>query len=560
MYLKPFVLNILMCGIFGVLNSPYSVELIDKSFLKGKKRGPETSKLTYLSDQTIFGFHRLAINGLDIISNQPIHQNNCYLICNGEIYNYNDLLAETNYKPKTNSDCEIILHLYLNYGIEQTLNMLDGEFAFAILDLNSNKMYYARDPYGVRPLYRFIETHNFKNTIGFASELKSLIDLFKGDASNKNIIKTVLPGSYTELTYDNSYWRIVKEDVLYHKLTMFNFIDNTGSKEYVLSNLSFYTCQAVKKRVENTDRPVACLLSGGLDSSLVAALASKYYKGTLETFSIGLEGSEDLKYSQLVADHIKSNHTQIVLSKEDFLNAIPNVIYDIESYDTTTVRASVGNWLIGKYIKEHSKAKVVLNGDGADELMGGYLYLKKAPDMVEFDKECRRLLTDIHSFDVLRSDKSISSHGLEPRTPFLDRSLVMFYLSISRELRFSTNNNIAEKYLIRKAMSQTFPTILPDEVLWRTKEAFSDGVSSKEKSWYLIIQEHIADIVKTDKHLAFMIEKQFTHNNPKTLEQKYYRHLFETNYVNCGWVIPYYWMPKYVNATDASARTLEVYT
>ena len=547
-----------MCGIFGILNTQYSFEIIDKSFLKGRHRGPETSKLNNVFDKTIFGFHRLAINGLDTISDQPIEFNNCFLICNGEIYNYKDLIKETNYTPKTNSDCEIILHLYLNYGIKQTLNMLDGEFAFALLDVSEKKLYYARDPYGVRPLYRFIDTHNFKNTIGFASELKCLSDLFKGDTNNKNIIKNVLPGSYTELNYNN-YWNVVQENICYHTLTMFHFTDLNESKETILERLALYSKEAVKKRVENTERPVACLLSGGLDSSLVAALASKYYNGTIETYSIGLEGSEDLKYSQIVADHIKSKHTQIVVSKEDFLNAIPNVIYDIESYDTTTVRASVGNWLIGKYIRENSEAKVVLNGDGADELMGGYLYMKSAPDLIEFDNECRRLLSDIHHFDVLRSDKSISSHGLEPRTPFLDRSLVMFYLSISRQLRFSSNKDICEKYLIREAMSKQFPDILPEKVLWRTKEAFSDGVSSKEKSWYIIIQEHINDIVKNDKYLAFTMEKQFTHNNPKTLEQKYYRYLFEKNYSNLGSIIPYYWMPKYVNATDASARTLETY-
>ena len=547
-----------MCGIFGLLNSEYSFDIIDKSFLNGRHRGPETSKLNNIFDKTFFGFHRLAINGLNSISNQPIESNNCYLICNGEIYNYKELIKEINYTPKTNSDCEIILQLYIKYGIKQTLNVLDGEFAFAILDLNINKIFYARDPYGVRPLYRFIDNHNFKNTIGFASELKCLVKLFNADPVYNNIVKNVLPGTYTELSYDN-YWKIIKEDVFYHNLTMFHFNDFTESKKNILDKLSEYTIYAVRKRVENTDRPVACLLSGGLDSSLVAAIASKYYKGTIETYSIGLEGPEDLKYSKLVADHIKSKHTQIVMSKEDFLNSIPNVIYDIESYDTTTVRASVGNWLIGKYIREHSEAKVVLNGDGADELMGGYLYMKKAPDSIEFDKESRRLLSDIHHFDVLRSDKSISSHGLEPRTPFLDRSLVMFYLAISRELRFSTTKDKCEKYLMRKAMSNKFPDILPKEVLWRTKEAFSDGVSSKEKSWYLIIQEHIENIVKINKHLAFMMEKQFTHNNPITLEQKYYRYLFELKYTNCGEVIPYFWMPKYVNATDASARTLDVY-
>ena len=558
MYLKLYIVDIAMCGIFGILNTECSFDVIDKSFLKGRQRGPETSKLNNVFDKTIFGFNRLAINGLDTISDQPIESNNCYLICNGEIYNYKELIKEIDYKAKTNSDCEIILHLYLKYGIEHTLNMLDGEFAFALLDINNKKLFYSRDPYGVRPLYRFVDTHNFKNVIGFASELKSLIGLFKADSIYKNVIKNVLPGTYTELNYD-SYWSIVKEDIYYHKHPLFNFNDLSESNENILSKLTEYTIDAVKKRVENTERPVACLLSGGLDSSLVAALASKYYNGTLETYSIGLEGSEDLKYSQLVADHIKSNHTQIIMSSDDFLNAIPYVIYDIESYDTTTVRASVGNWLIGKYIRENSEAKVVLNGDGADELMGGYLYMKSAPDSIEFDKECRRLLTDIHYFDILRSDKSISSHGLEPRTPFLDRSLVMFYLSISRELRFSTNANICEKYLMRKAMSKSFPDILPEEVLWRTKEAFSDGVSSKEKSWYLIIQEHIDNVVKTNKHLAFMLEKRFTHNNPNTLEQKYYRYVFETNYVNCGNILPYFWMPKYVNTSDASARTLESY-
>ena len=545
-----------MCGIFGILNTPHPFEIIDKSFLKGRHRGPETSKLNNVFDKTIFGFHRLAINGLNTISDQPIEYNNCYLICNGEIYNYKELIKEINYTPKTNSDCEIILHLYLKYGIEHTLNILDGEFAFALLDINNKKLFYARDPYGVRPLYRFVDTHNFKNVIGFASEVKCLSELFKADPIYKNIIKQVPPGSYTEFKYD-IYWQLMKDEIYYHKQTLFQFLDLSGIT--TLDKLAQHTINAVKKRVENTDRPVACLLSGGLDSSLVAAIASKYYKGTLETYSIGLEGSEDLKYSQLVANHINSKHTQIVVSKEDFLNAIPNVIYDIESYDTTTVRASVGNWLIGKYIRENSEAKVVLNGDGADELMGGYLYMKKAEDSIEFDAECRRLLNDIHHFDVLRSDKSISSHGLEPRTPFLDRSLVMFYLSISRELRFSTTKDICEKYLIRRAMSKQILNILPEKVLWRTKEAFSDGVSSKEKSWYLIIQEHIANIVNTNKHLAFMLEKQFTHNNPKTLEQKYYRYLFELNYVNCGNIVPYFWMPKYVNAKDASARTLEIY-
>lgn len=193
---------------------------------------------------------------------------------------------------------------------------------------------------------------------------------------------------------------------------------------------------AVKKRViGTTDRPVACLLSGGLDSSLIVALVSKFYPGKLETYSIGMKGSEDLKYAEVVAEYIESNHTSIIVSEEDFLEAIPEVIKAIESYDTTSVRASVGNYLIGKYIAKHSTAKVIFNGDGSDELAGGYLYFHAAPNNIEFDRECKRLLTDIHAFDVLRSDKCISSHGLEPRTPFLDRGWVDYYLSIPTDIR-----------------------------------------------------------------------------------------------------------------------------
>ena len=243
--------------------------------------------------------------------------------------------------------------------------------------------------------------------------------------------------------------------------------------------------ESVRKRVDNCERDVASLLSGGLDSSLISALVCReYYEKTgtkLETYSIGLEGGVDLKYSELVANHIGSKHTTITVSEEDFISSIEDVIYDIESYDTTTVRASVGNWNVAKYIKENSNAKVIFNGDGADELMGGYMYFHCASNNKEFHDETLRLLSDISKYDVLRSDKSISSHGLEPRTPFLDKEFTRFYISIPIEYR---NHNIfgnCEKYLIRKAFEIYCPDLLPKEVLWRKKEAFSDGVSSQKK-------------------------------------------------------------------------------
>jgi asparagine synthase (glutamine-hydrolysing) len=292
------------------------------------------------------------------------------------------------------------------------------------------------------------------------------------------------------------------------------------------------------------------LLSGGLDSSTIAALVNSFLpKGQLETYSIGLEGSTDLIYAQMVADHLGTNHTSIVLTEQEFFDAIPETIKAIESYDTTTVRASVGNYLIGKYISQHSQAKVVFNGDGADEIMGGYRYFNVAPNELAFDQECKRLLRDIHYFDVLRSDRCISTHGLEPRTPFLDRSFVQNYLSLPPDLRNHSYNNQPEKFLIRGALAFMNKGLLPDDIILRTKEAFSDGVSSTDRSWYTIIGEFVEN-----KEVPNV---QYTHNPPKTKEQRYYRMLFEEYYPGCAKIVPYFWMPKWVEATDPSARTIK---
>ena len=221
--------------------------------------------------------------------------------------------------------------------------------------------------------------------------------------------------------------------------TINNGIDYTIKDENeAMIRIKYSLEKAVEKRVGATDRPIACLLSGGLDSSLITALVKKFMPQDtweLETFSIGLEGSEDLKYARIVADYLKTDHKEIILTEKEFLGAIPRTIENIESYDTTTVRASVGNFLVSEYIKNNSDAKVIFNGDGSDEVCGGYIYFHAAPGSIDFDKECRRLLKDIHAFDVLRSDKSISSNGLEPRTPFLDKNFVQTYLSIPPHLR-----------------------------------------------------------------------------------------------------------------------------
>ena len=302
--------------------------------------------------------------------------------------------------------------------------------------------------------------------------------------------------------------------------------------------------ESVRKRLLS-DRPLACLLSGGLDSSLIASIVCSLSDKQIETFSIGLEGSPDLKYAKMVATHLNTKHHEIIVSEAEFLNAIPDVIRRIESYDTTTVRASVGNCLIGKYISENSEAKVIFNGDGADELMGGYLYFHKCDSALKFDNECRRLLENISSFDVLRSDRSISSWGLEPRTPFLDKSFVTFYLGLPLSLRFKKGE--IEKKLVRDAFDNTFSPFLPNEVLFRQKEAFSDGVSAETRSWYTIIQEHL------DKP---EFQGLFTEKSELTKEQQYYKCIFDGLYPNKSSVIPYYWMPKWSDTKDPSARTL----
>ena len=622
-----------MCGIFCLLNNDntLSQDFIIQQFSKGSGRGPEFSKLQNVDKNTLFGFHRLAINGLDSESNQPLTDENglVYLICNGEIYNYKELYKMMGVTPKTNSDCEVIIHLYKRYGIDQTLQMLDGVFAFALYDFygehdqSASRLFLARDPYGVRPLYSlYKDSSALKSSrnhyisyidheiFAFASELKVLSD-FTNELSGATI-EQFLPGTYSELEISApmlSMWVMKQKNVRYH-IPAFSkslldskslLLEKSSSlyPSWVIDGVQRHLVDAVRKRCLTTDRPIACLLSGGLDSSLITALVNDEHKRRfgsdkkLETYSIGLPDSEDIKFARIVANYLGTNHTEILVTEDQMFEVIPEVIQAIESYDTTTVRASIGNYLLGKHICLNSEAKVIFNGDGSDELCGGYLYMYKCPDLVEFDKESRRLLKDIYLFDVLRSDKCISSHGLEPRTPFLDKSWVNFYLSLPVEYRFHVHNKVCEKHLLRTSFAldhfknSSGQALLPDSILWRTKEAFSDGVSKHGRSLYEIIQE------KVKPELLKMIEKESSpsvssiddmdllinvcfniketgnifqtinkHLPPdyKKYEQLYYRMIFEKSYGGKGTMLPYFWMPKYVAAGDASARTLDIYS
>lgn len=548
-----------MCGIFLFIKKygfKVSRDTINKSFQKIHPRGPDNSQLINFHN-LYFGFHRLSIMDASNLGNQPFYMKNIILICNGEIFNYKQIIKDYNIKTKSSSDCEVLLHLFVilknkyeneEKAIHKMCNILDGEFSFCLYDLISNKVFIARDPYGVRPLFF---CNNSLNYISFASEMKGLYDLSK---DNESQIRQFKPGSY--MIFDNNK-QIIKSYRKYkdNLLKIDYYIDD---EKFAMECINETFKNAVNKRIMS-DREVCCLLSGGLDSSIVASIVSKTmkekYNTKVKTFSIGMKGSPDLKYAKMVADHIDSEHYNIEISEETFLNAIEETIYAIESYDITTVRASVGNYLVSKYIKENTDCVVVFNGDYSDEVMGGYIYMNLCEDEKEFNKETYRLVNDITYFDSLRSDRSISNNGLEARVPFADKQFVELMFSIHPRLKMGCNRNNVEKYLFRKSFDKD--NLLPKEILWRKKEAFSDGVSKQEKSWFSILQEYIDDKISDIEFNH--CKNNYKINPPKTKEAYYYRTIFEKFYENTSQVIPYFWMPKYTNATDPSARTLNNY-
>ena len=535
-----------MCGIWALLGlaPPNTSRLVDKL----KPRGPEYTKIEYLNN-VVLGFTRLAINGLTPAGNQPFHHRSSYTICNGEIYNYKALAQRHGIQLEDGtSDCAVISHLIEKLPLTDVCRTLDGVFAFVYVNMDTGRMYVARDPYGVRPLFHGIINESIhKKTHVFSSEIKGLPD-------NCDTVTAFPPGTWQEycvrtgdLLQSHKYHNIPHD-----KPAVFAYPEGEDMSKLALE---VALTAAVEKRLLS-DRPIGALLSGGLDSSLVCAIAARYLKQhnkRLHTFSIGMPGSTDLDYADRVAQHIDSIHHRICLTTQDFIDAIPNVIRDIESYDITTVRASVGNWLIGKYIKENTDIKVVFNGDGSDEIGGGYLYFYNAPTNEEFESECERLLTEINLYDVLRSDRSMAAHGLEARTPFLDKQVVATWLSFDTQYRRPLNQQM-EKHILRKAMQAD--NYLPNDVLWRKKEAFSDGVSATTDSWYVRCLQYAATRVPSMEEIK-QITKDW-HNPPKTQEAYYYRQIFNGIYGNNrATVIPHMWMPKWsTNTTDPSARTL----
>jgi asparagine synthase (glutamine-hydrolysing) len=542
-----------MCGIWGILGK-YKDKYPDlQRFVKHlEARGPEYTSVNAIPETDVaLGFTRLAINGLTPVGHQPFSHEGVHIVCNGELYNYRSL-AERWSIPLADgtSDCAILPFLAKKLGMTELCRTLDGVFAFVIVDTAQDRLWVARDPYGVRPLFQGTTTATDGSTIRmWSSELKG----FDKECTD---VKPFPPGTWA--SYKLSTGALISE-YRYHtiphvKLAAF---EDRGVAQAAL-RASLLT--AVQKRLLS-DRPIGALLSGGVDSSLIAAIAARELAKTgarLHTFSIGMPGSTDLEYAQLVADKIGSIHHNVIVSPDDFLQAIPQVVRDIESYDITSVRASVGNWLIGKYIKEHTDIKVVFNGDGSDEIGGGYLYFYAAPSDEEFEAESERLLEEIHLFDVLRSDRSMAAHGLEARTPFLDKNVVATWracaTALRRPVKGPKDRAQAEKQILREAF--VADDYLPSAVLWRKKEAFSDGVSATHDSWYKRCQGYAAAGGATLEQIKTMTAEW--HNPPQTQEAFYYRQIFEEMYgVQAACVIPHMWLPRWIaGASDPSARTL----
>ena len=554
-----------MCGIwalFGLDAQPLAC--ICENFEKIKHRGPEAFK--FESDTAVkngyLGFHRLAIVD-NLHGMQPMRlykYPHLFLLCNGEIYNNREIGQEYGFQFVTQCDVEVIIHLYANVGAQNVARMLDGVFAFCLMDIERRRILIGRDPYGVRPAFRLSSDDG---QLAVCSESKGLMGI-KKRAKSKQLLEPFPPGHYEEYEILSDGRTKLLTRVNYHKPG-----DKPGFKAYtpwnalrsadIQGNIRTLLSAAVKKRLM-ADRRIGCLLSGGLDSSLIAALLVKHAKEEnlpykIQSFAIGMDDSPDIIAARQVADHVGTEHHEILFSQEDVVDVLDELICQLETYDITTIRASIGMYLISRYIKRSTEATVIFSGEGADELAQGYIYFRDAPNAVEAHNESVRLLKDIYLFDGLRADRTTSAFSLELRVPFLDIQFTSYYLSLDGASRQPQGG--IEKYLLRSAFDGT--NLLPSNILWRHKEAFSDGVTSVKKSLFQIIHDVVGNSI-SDEDLE-KAQLKYPHCTPKTKEALYYRNVFERHYAGqAESFVPYFWMPRWVKGVrDPSARFITHY-
>ena len=559
-----------MCGIFYTSVDP-SPSVIAASRTLGA-RGPD-ARQEKVVDGHFFAFHRLAINDLSDAGMQPFITPEYAFICNGEIYNslYLRALLEDSVSFKrfsSNSDCEVIPRLIIKYGVDAALSMIEGVFAFVFLDRrhgHNGRLIFARDAIGVKSLYSGIiedEVHISSEvcpcpSLAVASEMKAIHPLCSAGS-----VSQFPAGHY----YDSSTGTTTKwADMDFSPRCPFAIEKHTGENECVKAKLRELLREAVRVRLAMSDRPVGCFLSGGLDSSLVAAIAAALVrersggKEKIKTFSVGIEGATDLECAKAVAYWIGAEHHELVLSEKDMIQAVPKVIKRIESYDVTTVRASTPMVLLSDWIKENFDTTVLFSGEGADELSGSYRYFQKAPSNRHFQKESVRLVKDLQYFDVLRCDKSVSGSGLEARTPFFDMNFVKYYMGLDPSLkRWGGKNKNIEKQLLRDAFKPLNGELglLPEALLYRRKEAFSDGCSSMERPWFQVILDHVNSIISDSEFEER--RRKFAVNRPISKEGYWFRAIYEKFYGGRGAVVPYIWRPKWTTEKNPSARLLKV--
>lgn len=555
-----------MCGIwaiFGIDNN--ALEYCGSSFPKIRHRGPDAWRVEY--DDRVknccIGFHRLSIvDPMHGMQPLKLHQYPfSTLICNGELYNCQRLKEEHGFNYETNCDVECIFHLCQKFGIEKCVKSLDGVFAFCFVDAVNKKVCIGRDPYGVRPLFRL---HTKSGILAVCSEAKGIAHISQQLNGEGELLEPFPPGTFEEYELlENGKTKLIRQEV-YHlpgdRPSFKPFLPYKDLTSDHLENIRSLFTMAIRKRLM-ADRRIGCLLSGGLDSSLVASLlvqearaANFPYK--IQSFSVGMGDSPDIKAAREVAKFIGTEHHEVIFTEEDVGKVLDDVVYHLETPDITTIRASIGMYIIAKYITENTDTRVIFSGEGADELCQGYIYFRDAPNADDAHEESLRLLKEIYLFDGLRADRTTSAHSLELRVPFLDLQFTNYFLSLPKELRQPKNMKL-EKYLLRYAFNDA--EILPNHILWRHKEAFSDGVASQKKSLFTILQE-IIDKRMPDAFDLKTTEEKYSHCTPKTKEALYYREVFEKHYPKLAEkFIPFFWMPRWINAQDPSARFISHY-
>jgi len=520
-----------MCSIMGYCSPRADRRAFEEGFSRTVTRGPDDSRIVD-TGAGLLGFHRLAIMGLHPEGMQPFGLNGSFLVCNGEIYGFEKLKQKLSekYTFVSQSDCEILLPLYQEHGVEM-FSMLDAEFALILYDAETGGFVAARDPIGIRPLYY---GYDKEGSILFASEPKNLLDL-------TDKIMPFPPGHYFKDGQFICYCDLTKVENICH-----------DDLDTVCANIRKKLIAGVEKRLV-ADAKVGFLLSGGLDSSLVCSIAAKRSKTPIKTFAIGMsEDAIDLKYAREVAEHIGSDHTEVIITKDSVLSALEWVIMVLGTYDITTIRASMGMYLLCEAIHKNTDIRVLLTGEISDELFG-YKYTDFAPSAEAFQKEAEKRLRELHMYDVLRADRCISVNSLEARVPFGDLAFVKYVMSIDPEKKL--NKYGKGKYLLRRAFEGEY---LPESILYREKAAFSDAVGHSMVDYLKeFAASHYTDEEFEHRRCAY------NHARPFTKESLFYREIFEKYYPGQSEMVIDFWMPNKswdgCDVNDPSARVLSNY-